>query len=207
MLDYTVETFYNLVWTTVSSITNSNNTLQYITFPPVNATRLRISVTRDEVAEAGEFTRINEVYPLFANLTSSAPTSSPTPPASILPTHCPETKKFTGGAIAGGVVGGAAVGITIGAVAAFLLLRRRKKTVETMPPPVKMFQGGVHELGDDPVGKIIQPLSLSLFLSLQMDIEIYIWQAASRGGTPYRWKLAQIMPTRQPRALRIRTCR
>lgn len=174
-LDYIVETYYNQEWTTASSIINSDNPLRYITFPPRKATQVRITVTRDQITKFLEYTRINEVYPLFANLPSTVSTPSTPCPASASLTPCPKPKNSHAGAIAGAVVGGV-LGLVIAGLAVCILLKRRKQPVEIPPvetPPENIVHDvpkntGMQELDGTRMarfGKITPLLNLPIYLT------------------------------------------
>lgn len=132
ILEYTVETYNGTSWTTVADIGNATSPIQLIYFPgPVMARKVRINVTQDQpgVNNAGEYTRIHEVYPLFATASSSASStsggSSASSSTSTSATDKSTSKKHSNaGAIAAGVIGGVVAAIIV-VLAGFLTFRKR----------------------------------------------------------------------------------
>ncbi|MDI5963800.1 alpha-L-rhamnosidase-related protein [Streptantibioticus silvisoli] len=62
--DFTVDTWDGTAWRTAATVTGNSDVQRPVPFAsPVSTTRVRITVTGDQQTSAGEFTRVNEVYP------------------------------------------------------------------------------------------------------------------------------------------------
>ena len=115
LLDYTVETSNDTGWILQATVTNCEGPLRYVPFThPIQTTQVKIVVTDEQ---DGGFTRIHEVYPVFAKGASNTSESNPTP-SDIKPygsttssflSSSPNASKCSDsniGAIVGGVLGG-----------------------------------------------------------------------------------------------------
>lgn len=115
LLDYTVETSNGTGWVPQGTVTNCEGPLRYVPFThPIKMTQVKIVVTDEQ---DGGFTRIHEVYPVFAKGASNTSESNPTPSdvkphdttTSSLLSSAPNASKCSDsniGAIVGGVLGG-----------------------------------------------------------------------------------------------------
>lgn len=138
-----METFNGSGWALEATVTNCEGPLRYIPFTrPVKTTQLQIVVTDEQ---DGGFTRIHEVYPVFAigasNTTGSNPTPSTTKPfdtteASAVPSsflsvchNSPQISSANVGAIIGGVLGGIVLilFLALAALSAYIFFRKRKE--------------------------------------------------------------------------------
>lgn len=62
--DYTVDTWDGTAWQPAATVTGNTEVQHEVPFTaPVTTTEVRITVTKDQSTQQGEFTRINEVYP------------------------------------------------------------------------------------------------------------------------------------------------
>lgn len=75
-IDFTVETLQGTTWSLAGTVTNNSAIQIQVPFdtPAVDVTGLRITVTKDQDLTAGEYTRINEVYPALVPDPPQAPT-------------------------------------------------------------------------------------------------------------------------------------
>lgn len=82
LLDYTVDTpDPNNQWASIARIVNATGPLQFIIFEtPVNISKFRISSTRAQ----RDFSRINEIYPIFAVNNVPAATITTTASSSVI---------------------------------------------------------------------------------------------------------------------------
>lgn len=132
ILAYTVDTYNGSDWTTVASIRNATSPLQLINFlDPVIARKVRINVTQDQPGSntGGEYTRIDEIYPLFDTSSSSASNST----SASANDKSTSNKCSNAGAITGGVIGGV-VAIMLAALAGlFVIIKRRNKGGSDLP--------------------------------------------------------------------------
>lgn len=140
VLNYTVETLHGSDWTVDATIAHSESALQYVPFAsPVNTTQLRIVVTDQQY---GEYTRINEVYPILAAAAaaSSNASASITTPSGTTKSSSTEVsdlslpggqrssaKKSNVGAIVGGVLGGIILILVLAVLFLFFRFRKRKQ--------------------------------------------------------------------------------
>ena len=138
-----METFNGSGWALEATVTNCEGPLRYIPFiRPVKTTQLQITVTDEQ---DGGFTRIHEVYPVFAIGASNTSGSNPTPPdtkpfdttktsavpSSFLsvPANSPKNSSTNIGAIVGGVLGGIILilFLALSALSAYIFFRKRKE--------------------------------------------------------------------------------
>jgi len=62
--DYTVDTWDGSAWQPAATVTGNADVMHRVPFStPVQTTQVRITVTADQAAGRGDFTRVNEVYP------------------------------------------------------------------------------------------------------------------------------------------------
>lgn len=78
-LDFTVDTNAGSGWTQGAKITNNTEVLRFIKFPKsLLCLQLRVEVTLAQTVPAGEYTRISEISPVYADLTASIQSSTST---------------------------------------------------------------------------------------------------------------------------------
>lgn len=139
LLNYTVETYNGSDWTTAADICNTTGPIQLVNFlGPAIARKVRINVTQDQPGSIDgiEYTRINEVFPLFDSSSSassststlatnkSTPTSATNKSTSTSDTDQSKSIKCSNaGTIAGGVIAGM-VAIILAAPAWLFVFRK-----------------------------------------------------------------------------------
>ncbi|GAA4663664.1 discoidin domain-containing protein [Amycolatopsis dongchuanensis] len=62
--DFTVETWDGTAWHTAATVTGNTRTQLAVPFDkPATTTQVRLTVTKDQATDKGEFTRVNEIWP------------------------------------------------------------------------------------------------------------------------------------------------
>ncbi|WP_431877282.1 alpha-L-rhamnosidase C-terminal domain-containing protein [Amycolatopsis sacchari] len=62
--DFTVETWDGAAWHTAATVTGNTRTQLAVPFDkPATTTQVRLTVTKDQATDKGEFTRVNEIWP------------------------------------------------------------------------------------------------------------------------------------------------
>lgn len=125
--------FANGSWKQLAKVTDITKLTTTANFSgPFEISQIRIDVENATVNGANPlYSRINEVYPLYAEdaTPKTTPTTTPTPSPTSTPTPTP-TPKSSGdhaGAIVGGVVGGVVVLSILAAIIFFRLKRRNRR--------------------------------------------------------------------------------
>lgn len=128
-VNFIVDTNDGSGWTQGAKITGNTAVLQFIKFPrSLRCLQLRVNVTLVQKAVAGEFTRIAELSPVYADLSSSVPTITTTPSPTTTTTIAPSTISTQSEntiTIVSGVLG-AVAGVSILALIVVVLLMRRR---------------------------------------------------------------------------------
>ena len=189
-VDFTVDTNDGSGWTQGANITGNTEVLQFIKFPrSLRCLQLRVNVTLAQNVAYGEFTRIAELSPVYADLSSSVPTitvtasiqsstslSSTTRPSSTTttttatpsPTTITTTAPSTNSkqsenttTIVAGVLGAIAGVLILALIVVVLLMRRRRNKNGGSTPPIDTHYHHSGPPSSSGGAKIFIPPSLS----------------------------------------------
>lgn len=149
-VDFTVDTNNGSGWTQGAGITGNSKVLQFVKFPrSLLCLQLRVNVMLAQKVPFGEFTRISELSPVYADLSSSVPaitvtalaeasTSLSPAPTTTTPSTS-STQNENAALIAAGVLGTIAGVLILALIAAVLIERRRRNNKGESTPPIDQY--------------------------------------------------------------------